>query len=234
MQEANIVIDSIGQLEYGGLFMLALAANIIIPVPEEVLLLIAGYFTGVGIFKYLYVCFIFILGMFLSDIVLFYLARRGSNLINGLKKKIKNKYLARDEDFVKNHVKKIIFVSRFLVYIRFIGPVLSGSVKTKWSTFLFYNFIALCIYVPLVLFLGSYFHENISRIISGVARGKNYILLAFVIILIYIISKYINKSFIKKLAGKIGEYVPTIIPGLSVKEKDKTKEDQESSHTPKT
>lgn len=228
MEETNFVIQSIGELEYGGLFLLALAANMIVPVPEEVLLLISGYLTGVGVFGYFTVAIIFISGMFISDIVLFYFSRRGGKYIDKLKNKIRNKHLADDGDFVKRNIKKIIFISRFLVYIRFIGPVLAGSSKTKWTTFLFYDFIALLVYVPFVLFIGNYFHENISLIIDGVARFKNYALFALFLIGVYLLFKYINKSFVNKIRKSVGDYMPTIIPGLSLKNNKETKEDLES------
>lgn len=224
MEETNFVIKWVGGLEYSGVFLLALAANMIVPVPEEVVLLISGYLTGVGIFKYHIVVGLFIVGMFISDVVLFYLSRKGGKYIQKLKEKIKTKNLAQDSEFVVKNIKKIIFISRFLVYIRFIGPVLAGTTKTKWKTFLFYDFIALCVYVPFVLFIGNYFHENISLIINGVARFRNYALFILFIIAIYLLFKYINKSFIRKITTSVMDYVPTIIPGLSIK-KEKIEDD---------
>lgn len=223
MEESNIIISSIGGLQYGGLFVLALMANMLIPVPEEVVLLISGYLSGTGHFNYLTTATIFISGMYISDIVLFYASRRGGKIVDKLKSKIKNKNFLQDENFIKKHIKKIIFGSRFLVYIRFIGPVLAGSTKTKWSTFLFYDFIALLVYVPFVLFIGKYFHKNISSILSGVSVGRNIALTIIIIIFIYILSKYINKKFIKDLSQKVGSYIPTIIPGLYKKSKDEEK-----------
>lgn len=225
MEETNFIINWVGGLEYSGIFILALAANMIVPVPEEIVLLVSGYLTGVGIFRYHVVAIIFIVGMFISDVVLFYLSRKGGGYIEKLKAKIKNKNLAQDGDYVKKNIKKIIFISRFLVYIRFIGPVLAGSTQTKWKTFLFYDFIALCVYVPFVLFIGNYFHENISVIISGIAKFKNYILFVLFIFSIYLLFKYINKSFIKKITNSVIGYIPTIIPGLSIKNEKKSKED---------
>lgn len=216
MQETNIIIESIGALTYGGLFLLALMSNMIIPIPEEIMLLISGYLTGVGTFNYFLTAGIFILGMFISDIVLFYLSRRGNKYILKLQEKIKSKNILKSEDYIKQNIKKIIFFSRFLVYIRFIGPVLSGSVKTRWSTFLFYDFIALLIYVPLVLFIGNYFHKNISAVIQGVSSGKNIILIILGLVILFFLAKMINKKFIKNLSS----YIPTIIPGLSRENKE--------------
>lgn len=216
MQETNIIIESIGALQYGGIFVLALMSNMLIPVPEEIMLLISGYLTGVGTFKFLPTAVLFILGMFISDIVLFYLSGHGNKYVLKLKNKIGGDGFLKNEEFIKKHIKKIIFFSRFLVYIRFIGPVLSGGVKTKWSTFLFYDFIALLVYVPLVLFLGNYFHKNISGVISGVESGKNIVLIVFGIIALFLIFKLINKTFLKR----ISKYVPTIIPGLSKKNEE--------------
>jgi len=188
----------------------------LIPIPEEIMLLISGYLTGVGTFNYLITAGLFISGMFISDMVLFYLSSRGNKYVIKLKNKIGGERFLKNEDFIKKHIKKIIFFSRFLVYIRFIGPVLSGGVKTKWSTFLFYDFIALVIYVPMVLFIGKYFHKNISAVINGVADGKNIILIVIGIFTLVILIKFINKKFM----SVIGKYTPTVVPGLSKENKE--------------
>ena len=40
------LINQIGLLSYSGVWLLSFAANVIIPIPEEGILLILGYFAG--------------------------------------------------------------------------------------------------------------------------------------------------------------------------------------------
>jgi membrane-associated protein len=216
--ELNELIQSIGSYSYWGIAFLGLIANAFPLAPEEVILLVVGYLTGTGALNIWLVGALMIGGMFISDIVLFTLSRRGAKFVERLKKKVHTNRKFQDENWVKTHVKKIIFISRFVIIFRFIGPVLSGSVKTRWSTFLFYDFIALCIYVPTVLFIGNYFHNHLSAIVAGVAEFRNYFLFAVGLLISFVFFKLISWDFLRKITKKVGDYAPTIIPGLSKKE----------------
>ena len=224
MQEADIITKSLGSLSYGGMFIVALLSNIVIPVPEEIVLLATGYLSGIGIFIYPIIMAIFILGMLASDYILYSLSYRGSKLVSKLYKKLETKGLLKNQAYLKKHIKKIIFFSRFLVYLRFIGPIISGYLKIKRKTFLTYDFLALVLYVNLFMGLGNYFHDQIKFITEGVARFKNYIMTAVVILLTIYVLRYIQNNFLKWLR-KVSEYMPTIIPGLEMKLPEEESED---------
>lgn len=216
MEETDVITKSLGSISYGGMFIVALLSNIVIPVPEEIVLLATGYLTGIGIFIYPIIMAIFILGMLVSDYILYSLSYKGSKLVSKLYKKLETKGLLKNQAYLKRHIKKIIFFSRFLIYLRFIGPVISGYLKIDRKKFLTYDFLALVLYVNLFMGLGNYFHDQIKFITEGVARFKNYLITAFIILLTIYVLRYIQNNFIKWLR-KIGEYVPTIIPGLDMK-----------------
>ncbi|MFT5360233.1 MAG: membrane protein DedA with SNARE-associated domain [Candidatus Paceibacteria bacterium] len=214
------IIKSIGSLSYWGIAVIGLVANAFPLAPEEITLLVIGYLTGTGAFNIWITAPIMIGGMFVSDIILFTLARRGNRLLKRFKEKISKHRHLRDDSWVKKHIKKIIFISRFVIYFRFMGPVLAGSVRAPWKTFLFYDFIALCVYVPTVLFAGNYFQNHLSAIAQGVADFKNYFLFIIGVILFIIFMKLLSKNFLQKITKVVTDYVPTIIPGLSKKDKD--------------
>ncbi len=218
----SLDINQIGGLTYSGMFVLALISNMVVPVPEEIVLVVVGYFSAKGHFNFLYSYGIFVSGMFISDTILYHMAQRGARITKRLQKKIENNRHLKDEGFVKKHIKKIIFISRFLMYLRWVGPVLSGIAKVPYKKFALYDFIALLVYVPLVLFLGFYFENYIDKIMSDVNRVRNIFMLIFSIIVLVFLAKNANKNFIRSITETIDEYTPTWIPGLSVK-KDKTK-----------
>lgn len=219
MQETDLIVQSMGGLSYGGVFILALMSNMIIPVPEELVLLGMGYLTSLGIFKYHLVSIIFILGMLTSDYILYSLAKRGSKLTKKLQEKLEKKGILKNKEYLEKHINKIIFFSRFLVYLRFIGPVVSGTIGIDRKKFLKYDLLALLIYVNIFLGLGNYFHKQISFVTAGVARFKNYLLIAAAVILSILLLRYIQKNFLKWIT-MLGGYIPTIIPGLEKKEED--------------
>lgn len=224
-------IAGIGGLTYGGMFFLALIANMVVPVPEEIILVVVGYFSAKGHFNFLYSYGIFVTGMFVSDTILYHMAKRGARITERLQRKIENNRHLKDEGFVKRHIKKIIVISRFLMYLRWIGPVLSGITRVPYKKFAFYNFIALLVYVPLVLFLGFYFENYIDKIISDVNRVRNIFMMVLSVFILIILAKSMNKKFIKSITDTIEEYVPTWIPGLSVKKDVDIEEKKESEAT---
>lgn len=217
MENSGTILASLGGLSYFGVLILAFLSNMFIPVPEEIILVTMGYLSGNGLFMYPLVMGLFVLGLMISDYLLYSLTLRGSRLVKGFIKKLQKKGLLKNEGYTRRHIKKIIFFSRFLVYLRFIGPVMSGYLKVDRKTFLYHNFLALVIYVNIFLGLGHHFHKQIEVITEGVARFKNYLLTGLIIIGTIWALRYIQKNFIKWLR-KIGEFIPTIIPGLEIKE----------------
>lgn len=211
-----MILESVGGLSYFGVLILAFLSNVVIPVPEELILIVMGYLSGNGTFLYPIVMALFVVGLMLSDYILYSLAFRGSKLVKGFMKRLEKRGLLKNESYSRRHIKKIIFFSRFLVYLRFIGPIMSGYLRIQRKTFLMYNFLALVIYVNVFLGLGHHFHKQIEFITAGVARFKNYLLVALLTIGTVIVLKYIQKNFMKWLRT-IGEFIPTIIPGLEMK-----------------
>lgn len=218
----SLDINQIGGLTYGGMFILALISNMVVPVPEEIVLVTVGYFSAKGHFSFLYSYAIFVSGMFISDTILYLMAYKGSRMTKRLQRKIENNRHLKDEGFVKRHLRKIIFISRFLMYLRWVGPVISGVARVPYKKFALYDFIALLVYVPLILFLGFYFENYIDKIMSDVNRVRNIFMLIFSVIVLIFLAKNANKKFIRSITETIDEYTPTWIPGLSVK-KDKIK-----------
>lgn len=219
----SLDFNSIGGITYSGMFGLALIANMLMPVPEEILLLIVGYFTAKGTFSFLYSYVIFVVGMFISDTVLYIMAYKGARITKALARKVENNRHLKDQGFVKRHIKKIIIGSRFLMYIRWVGPVLSGVAKIPYKTFAIYNAIALAIYVPFVLSLGRYFENYIDNIISDVNKIRNVFMLILSVIILSVLAKLVNKKFIRSITETIDEYTPTWIPGLSMKKRNEQK-----------
>jgi membrane protein DedA with SNARE-associated domain len=57
--------------------------------------------------------------------------------------------------------------------MRWIGPILAGMHQVSWKKFLKVDIAALFVYVPLMLWLGAYFHNRIDQLIEGVYVVRN-------------------------------------------------------------
>lgn len=221
MTEPEMILQTLQGVSYSGIFILALMANMIIPIPEEIVLLVLGYIVSASALNFWFVLVIVYVGLSISDMVLFTLARRGGKFIERLQKKLQKFSILRDSNFIETHIKKIIFISRFVVQFRFIGPVLAGTSNIPRKTFLLWNSLALLVYVPVVLSLGIYFQNNIEKLIHGAGVFRNYVFFIVMILLVIFIARMIKKSFIQKFLSPqtYTDFVATYIPGL-FKKKD--------------
>jgi membrane protein DedA with SNARE-associated domain len=188
-------IQQLGTLSYVGIWFVSLLSNVIIPFPEEITLLALGYLSGTGHVNILILLPIVISALILSDIIMYSLSKRGSKFITWLYQKFfSKKLISKNDAWFDVHTKKIIFFSRFLMQLRFLGPFLAGQRKTPFKTFIKYDLSALLIYVPLYLFLGLFFHRRVKAIIENANIFRNVILGVLGLFVVYFIFKIIYKK----------------------------------------
>jgi membrane protein DedA with SNARE-associated domain len=156
-------------------FVLLTIGGYLIPVPEEILLLLVGYAASAGVVDYWAMVGVGLVSVLLGDNILYWLALRGSSFVQRFRKKISERKLEGYTRLMEAHMGKALFLSRFLVGLRFLGPFLAGSMKVKWGKFQFYNFLALALYVPFFIFLGYHFHANLLPVFASI-RGVRHIL----------------------------------------------------------
>lgn len=188
------VFDLISQFSYGAVFVLSLLANVFIPIPEEITLLFLGYLTGVGQLNFTLTFVMVVLGLFISDSAIYYLAYRGNKFVQGVYDRIFAARLCNDPDFINRNIGKIIFISRFLVQLRFIGPYLAGHRRVSYRDFVMYDLGALLVYVGIFLGLGNVLHKKVASIIDGVGTVHKFIILLIIIWLGYTLLKLFLKT----------------------------------------
>lgn len=201
MEGASFIFAIADTWSYLGIFVLALVANSFPAIPEEVFILALGYLGATPTFNMYYIGVIAFLGLFISDCVIFYLARTGAKFYTKIISRVFGSSAEKvtESSFAKRHINKIIFLSRFVFQLRFIGPFLAGHYQVPWKTFLKYDIPALLLYVPLMLFIGSYFRDRVEKIISGTGVVKNYILIFVAIVLFIIVVRSIRKGMLKNI-----------------------------------
>jgi membrane protein DedA with SNARE-associated domain len=193
--ESQNLITELGALSYIGIWFTALLSNVVIPVPEEVVLLGFGYLAGTGHINFFILLPIVISGLLVSDIGMYILAKKGSRLVNWFYNKFFSKRLMqKNEQWFTDHMNKIIFFSRFLIQLRFIGPFLAGQKKIPFRRFVVYDLAAIIIYVPLYTLLGLFFHNRVQAIIENVGVVRNILLVVIGLLIVFGLSrKYIRK-----------------------------------------
>jgi membrane protein DedA with SNARE-associated domain len=185
----NILINQLGNLSYLGIFITAFLSNVFIPIPEEIILLLFGFVSRVSELSLLLSIILITIGLLISDILMYLLSRKNNKLVTYFYKKFFSKILeVKGDRWIVEHIKKVIFFSRFMIQFRFLGPFLAGQKQVSFKTFLLYDFLALLVYINLYIFLGRFFHQKLNLIIDDINIIKNIVLLIFILIIIFSIN----------------------------------------------
>lgn len=197
METGQEIIRHISTLSYVGIFGISFIANILVPVPEEVVILAIGYVAGTGAINFWLTLGLVILGSLISDMGMFWLSRHDNKWVKGFYTKIFSRVFPVDHEFLVQHSSKVIFLARFLVQLRFLGPFIAGQVRVSWKKFIAYDLAALLIYVPLLMWAGHYFAKRIDSVFSGVNQAKNIIIVIAGIMILWSFTKMIRDYFLK-------------------------------------
>lgn len=190
---------------YLAYFILLALGGYVIPIPEEVLLLTVGYAVAAGIGRLDVTVAVAVVSILTSDFVVFLLSRHGGRVVTWLKKRVSERQISRYEELMKFHVGKTIFLARFTIGLRFLSVVLAGSFRVPKRVFLWYDFLALIIYTPLLIFLGYRFHQQFVAVLSTAKVIRHLFTLA-VFVLIALLVTYLAHRRLKKITG------PTVPP----------------------
>lgn len=194
------IIKQVGAMSYFGIFGLSFIANIVVPVPEEIVLLAIGYVAGMGTINFWIALPVVVAGSLISDMGMFALSRNDNRFVTGFYTKFFAKIFPINQEFLKAHSEKVIFFSRFLVQLRFLGPFIAGQSRATWKRFIAYDLLALLVYVPVLMWAGHYFAKSIDQIFDGVNTAKNIVIVVTVLVALWGIGKFIKNLFIAKYA----------------------------------
>ena len=192
----SFILNYINEFSYIGVFLLT-AFIALIPLPEELFLLLAGYFSGKGFAELDKVILAAYLGILTGDNILYYLIRK-KHYLHGMYTRVVSTKLKKWKKPMKDHTGKSIFLLRFILGLRFLGPLMAGTLKVRWRTFAFFNFLAVLVFVTFYIFLGYYFNNVSDLIIRDVLIMKYLVLggLLLVIIVPYLV--FLKNGFFKR------------------------------------
>lgn len=195
-------IHQLGGLSYLGVFGISLLANAILPFPEEITLLSLGYLAGIGVFHFGFLIPICILGLLISDTVLYKLSYHGSSFTT----KLYEKLFASRFDFLNNlsgeRLERVILISRFMVYFRFLAPFLSGYYKLSFKRFLSYEISALSVYVSLYILIGFFLRNQLERVILGIGVVQNIIIAILILAIVFVVFRSLKRYFMTSITNK--------------------------------
>jgi membrane protein DedA with SNARE-associated domain len=173
--------ELIGHWGYVAIFVLVVFGNMGIPLPEETVLLVAGYLVWRGELRLPIVLVVGFVSAVVGDNIGYWLGRRfgrdalarhASWLLGGPTR------LAAMQGFVARHGSVAVFVARFVPGLRFVAGPLAGALGLPVPAFLAANLLGAAVYVPVAVGLGyavgyglGGYLERFRRTVGGVEHG---------------------------------------------------------------
>ena len=161
------LLSILQHFSYLGLYGLLAVAAIISPLPEEIILLTAGYLVAIGVIGWVLGIIVAVAGLLTGDAFLFYLARLGGAYAQKLRARVNKIGLERTWIFSPKQPERAVFSLRFLTGFRFIAPIYAGFEQMSWKRYVLVDMAAILIFVPIMFGLGYYFHTSIIAFIAG-------------------------------------------------------------------
>ncbi|MCX6179853.1 MAG: DedA family protein [Chlorobiales bacterium] len=160
------IIHYLQHLTYFGIFFLLSFLDALIPLPEEIILIMVGYTVFFGTLDPSITVLVAIAAFLVGDNITFWLSRGGSHLIGRLKNRMATPLIEKYSQKMRSKAGITLLIMTFLPNIRFFAPIVAGSVRTPWKTFILYDIVSVGLYVSIYLLAGYFFHSQINGIIQ--------------------------------------------------------------------
>jgi membrane protein DedA with SNARE-associated domain len=160
------VIPYLQHLSYFGIFFLLAFLDALIPLPEEIILIMVGYTVYFDPLDPTVAIVVSIAAFLTGDNVTYWLSRGGSRLIERFKNRIATPLIETYSGNMREKAGLTLLIMTFVPNIRFFAPIVAGSVRTPWKIFIIYDTVAVGLYVSLYLLAGYFFHSQLDQLIS--------------------------------------------------------------------
>jgi membrane protein DedA with SNARE-associated domain len=169
---------------YAWLAGILLLCGLGLPIPEDISLIAAGYFSWLGVLnvhKAFLVCFAAVV---LGDSSAFLMGRFFGRRV--LASALTRRYFTprrqlRVRAYFRKFGSKVVLVGRFTPGLRFTIFFTAGTLHLRSSVFLIYDFSAAAFSVPVLVYSAWFFGGQIDSVISFARRTEHGILAALVI-----------------------------------------------------
>ncbi|MEI6093016.1 MAG: DedA family protein [bacterium] len=191
------------------IFILLLACGLGLPIPEDISIVASGMLVSTNVTNFLHAFLVCLTGIIIGDSAIYWMGRLwGRKLFKApiISKIINNKFVSIGKIAFNRFGNKIIFFARFLPGLRAPIYFFAGSIKVSYVFFLLVDIIAASISVPIWIYLGRIFGENLPNLEKAMKHFQfGTLLLVLLLIILFIAGHYLKKRimlFINKKENK--------------------------------
>lgn len=180
----------IGAWGYLGVFICVFVGNLGVPVPEESVVLAAGFLAGQGILDIKLVYAVVVLSAIAGDSSGYLIGRTGGQrLIERLSRSFR--FIRRRYDgfktFFDAHGTKAVFMARFITGLRFMAGPMAGAAGMRFSQFLRWNVMGALAWCSIMVAGGYLVGSGLSRIIPLAQVTGRWVVVGIILVLLGIV-----------------------------------------------
>ncbi len=193
---ASLIINTISDTGYLGVFILMLLESACIPVPSEIIMPFSGFLVWQGKFNLWTVVFWGAFGSLIGSIIAYYIGFYGGRpLIEKYGKYvlISRRDLDRAHNWIEKHGQGAIFFSRLLPAVRTFISLPAGIVKMDFGKFCVYTFFGSLIWSYFLTYAGVIMGENWNGIRVYFEKFDIVIVIAAIFGIIWWVVKHFKK-----------------------------------------
>jgi membrane protein DedA with SNARE-associated domain len=175
---------------YLGIFLAVVLGNVGVPIPEETVLLLAGYAASRGVLRLPVVVIVGVISAAAGDNIGYWLGHRyGRRAIErfGHLAFIPPARLEKISAFMTRYGALAIFAARFIVGVRTLAGPLAGATGVRPLTFVTANILGALVYVPYAVGIGYGVGWGLGDTIERLITGRvDYIILGLLVLALII------------------------------------------------
>lgn len=197
-------LDNVSAL-YAVLFGLIFVAGFGVPIPEEITLLLAGYLSYLGFTDFLTTVGVLSISIITTDFVSYFLGRYAGDFLYEKVLghfKFTRELLEKAKTYFDRFGERVILVTRPIVGVRFVVPIMAGHFRMNIKKFVAYDIIAAVPYTFILVSL-SYYLGSVFTLIADF-HFINHIIgwTFFSIVVLMLIWRYIKKRRLGRQAPR--------------------------------
>lgn len=182
---------SVDVFSYVGISVALFLTGIGMPIPEDIILLAAGYVTAKGFAELPVMMPLTCVMILVGDLVTYWLGYKfGASIVSirPFSYVFTEARMVKTRELYTKYGKSIIFLGRFFAGFRAWIYLFAGISKMSVWRFIFMDFLATLISVPLLVWLGFYFNSEIDEAAMLITRIKEWLVIVIGIIVILVIT----------------------------------------------
>lgn len=183
---------------YMGIAFYYILFDFVSPVSDEMSLITIAYLAKNGIVNIYGGALMSFLALYTRNIILFYLARNRTGIINKLTERFPDG-MENYKQKMSKHLFTTVLVMTFIPKIRILVPLAAGFGRALQKKFLLFQAMALALFVGLFYPMGIFFYAAFRSLANKIGSFNHYYLLAGLLLFTILISLLGGRFMLRKL-----------------------------------